>query len=184
MSSAPQQRQRILLALLAIVFVGAVFALRRGGDPAAGGAQPSNPAQTAAGAAENVPVADLRLDSLEASRDDLQPPTRNPFRFQAWAPPPAPPRPAVAPRPVVIAPPPVPSGPPPPPPIALKFIGILEASRAGKVAILSDSRGNVFYGKEGDITEGRYQLLKIGVESAEMAYADGRGRQTIRLSGQ
>jgi hypothetical protein len=78
-----------------------------------------------------------------------------------------------------------PEGPPPPPPIPLKFIGVLEApTRIGTVAILSDSRGNVFYGKEGDIIEGRYRVLSIGTESADVAYVDGRGRQTIRLSGQ
>ena len=54
----------------------------------------------------------------------------------------------------------------------------------GKVAIFRDSGGNIIDGKEGAIIDGRYRLLKIGVESADLAYADGRGRQTIRLSGQ
>ena len=40
------------------------------------------------------------------------------------------------------------------------------------------------HGKEGDIIDGRYRILKIGTESIEMAYPDGRGRQTIRLTGQ
>ena len=40
------------------------------------------------------------------------------------------------------------------------------------------------HGKEGDIIDGRYRILKIGTESIEMAYVDGRGRQTIRLTGQ
>jgi hypothetical protein len=57
-------------------------------------------------------------------------------------------------------------------------------TQAGRVAVLSDGRGNVFNGREGDIIEGRYRLLKIGAESVELAYADGRGRQVIRLSGQ
>jgi hypothetical protein len=69
-------------------------------------------------------------------------------------------------------------------PIALKFIGIVEAPAHGeKIAILSDGRNAPFYGKEGAIIEGRYRILKIGVESVELAYADGRGRQTIRLTG-
>ncbi len=81
--------------------------------------------------------------------------------------------------------PPVPAGPPPPPPIPLKFIGVLDApTRLGRLAILSDSRGGVFYGKEGDTIEGRYRVLSISTESAELVYMDGRGRQTIRLSGQ
>jgi hypothetical protein len=84
---------------------------------------------------------------------------------------------------VIVGPPPLPPGPPPPPPIALKYIGVLETAQ-GKVAIFKDSGGNIIDGKEGAIIDGRYRLLKIGVESADLAYADGRGRQTIRLSGQ
>ena len=62
--------------------------------------------------------------------------------------------------------------------------GMVEAPSHGeKIAILSDGRNAPFYGKEGAIIEGRYRILKIGVESVELAYADGRGRQTIRLTG-
>jgi hypothetical protein len=53
----------------------------------------------------------------------------------------------------------------------------------GRVAILSDAHG-VYYGREGEIIEGRYRILKIGVESIDLAYLDGRGRQTIRQTGQ
>ena len=56
--------------------------------------------------------------------------------------------------------------------------------KAQKIAVLTDGRGAPFYGKEGEVVEGRYRILKIGVESIEIAYADGRGRQTIRLTGQ
>ena len=71
----------------------------------------------------------------------------------------------------------------PTPPIALKYIGVLETAQ-GRVAVFRDSGGDIVNGKEGDIIDGRYRLLKIGVESADLAYVDGRGRQTIRLSGQ
>ena len=75
--------------------------------------------------------------------------------------------------------------PPPPPPIPLKFIGLVNQDdpKVGRVAVLSDSRG-VYHGREGDIIEGRYRILKIGVESIDLAYLDGRGRQTIRQTGQ
>jgi hypothetical protein len=77
----------------------------------------------------------------------------------------------------------VPVGPPPPPPITLKFIGIVEATdQSHKIAVLSDGR-SVFHGQEGDIIEGRFKILRIGTESIEMSYVDGRGRQTIRLTG-
>ena len=75
--------------------------------------------------------------------------------------------------------------PPPPPRIALKYIGdMADPLKPGaKIAILSDGRG-VYYGREGEVIEGRYRIVKIGVESVDLAYLDGRGRQTIRQNGQ
>ena len=75
--------------------------------------------------------------------------------------------------------------PPPPPRIPLKYIGdMTDPKNAGKrIAILSDSLGT-YHGREGDVVEGRYRIVKIGVESIELAYLDGRGRQTIRQTGQ
>ena len=79
----------------------------------------------------------------------------------------------------------VPTGPPAPPAIPLRFIGLLDApTQAGRVAVLSDGRGNVFHGKEGDIIEGRYVMVRVGPSAVDLSYLDGRGRQTIRLSGQ
>jgi hypothetical protein len=78
----------------------------------------------------------------------------------------------------------VPAGPPPLPPIPLKFIGIVEApTQSKRIAALVDSTGHSFQGREGEVVAGQYRILKIGVESVEMAYLDGRGRQTIRLTG-
>ena len=127
----------------------------------------------------------VRLAALGEARPAPADGGRNPFRFRASAPRPS----AEAARPpagVAAAPepagPPLPAGPPPPPPIMLKFIGIMEKPPTLKIAVLSDGR-NVFYGREGDTIEGRYRIERIGVESIEMAYIDGRGRQSIRLSG-
>ncbi len=135
----------------------------------------------------SLPVSDLRLELLRQGRPELGEPARDPFRFQARPPAPRPAAPAPSPPPAAaaISRPAVPAGPPPPPPIELRFIGLLDApSQAGRVAILSDGRGNVVYGKEGDTIEGRYRLLKVGPEAVELAYVDGRGRQTVRLAGQ
>ena len=89
------------------------------------------------------------------------------------------------PVPVVEAPRPVaPPGPPPAPPIALKFIGMMERANGVKWAVLSDGKGVVMQGREGDIVDGRYRILKIGAESIELTHADGRGRQVVRLTGQ
>jgi hypothetical protein len=52
-----------------------------------------------------------------------------------------------------------------------------------KIAVLSDGKGLPVYGKEGDIILGQFRVIRIGVESVELSYLDGRGRQTIRLSG-
>jgi hypothetical protein len=129
------------------------------------------------------PVADVKLDALRAIPAEPPKITRNPFRFYE-PPPPPPPKVARTPEPVFVAPP-VPTGPPPPPPITLRFIGLIEApQRSGRVALLSDGRGGLMNGKEGDVIEGRYRVLRVGTDSIDLAYTDGRGRQTIRLSGQ
>jgi len=130
------------------------------------------------------PVADVKLDTLHAPAAEPPKVTRNPFRFYQPPPPPPPKVAARPPEPVFVAPP-VPTGPPPPPPITLRFIGLIEApQRSGRVALLSDGRGGLMNGREGDIIEGRYRVLRVGTDSIDLAYADGRGRQTIRLSGQ
>ena len=138
-----------------------------------------------AAAPGEVPVEDVNLDLLQRMRPELEAPDRNLFRFQAR--PRAPSRsPAQPLAQAPVAPPAgVPSGARPPQRISLLFIGLLDApTQAGRVAILSDGRGNIMYGKEGDIIEGRYKMLKISPGAAELSYLDGRGRQTIRLSGQ
>ena len=71
----------------------------------------------------------------------------------------------------------------PPPPIPLRFIGLVQKQGdPTKIAVLSDSHG-VYHGREGDIIEGRYRILRVGNESVELVYLDGRGRQVLRLSG-
>src|SRR5207253_733893 len=108
---------------------------------------------------------------------------RNPFRFR---PKPPPPPAQAAPSNTITEPPPVPTGPPPPAPLApipLKFIGILDLpEQSKKIAVLSDGRA-VYNGEEGQTILGQYRILRIGAESIEMSYLDGRGRQTIRLTG-
>ena len=176
-------RQLLTLVGVGVVLVVVVIA-RRSDSPAATTAAPSNPVRASVPA--SVPVADVKLELLKTAPGDLEPSTRNPFQFRVKAAPPPPPRPAAAEGrggPVIVAPPPVPQGPPPPPPITLKYIGVLDTAQ-GRVAVFRDTGGDIVNGKEGDIIDGRYRLLKIGVESADLAYVDGRGRQTIRLSGQ
>jgi hypothetical protein len=125
----------------------------------------------------------LRLDQLGPDRPEPSDPGRDLFRFGAGRTeaggPTAIPRPGPAPvEPAPLAAP----GPPMTPPIALKFVGIVHPAHQTQIAVLSDGR-NVFYGREGETIDGRYRIERIGVESIEMAWVDGRGRQVIRLSG-
>ena len=183
---APKRKRDIAIAAIAAVIVAvAVYrALSWRSDPAPIASSPSTgtAATRQQQANQKTQMADVDLAALNAPRPEPVDGTRNPFRFTPKPPPPPPPAP---PRPVVTQPegPTGPAEPPPPPRIALKFIGIVESQKAGRVALLSDGRG-VFEGRAGETIEGRYQILRIGVESIDLAYLDGRGRQTIRQTGQ
>jgi len=180
----PRRRQIVLAAPLVGAGLLAAAITARDDAPAGTGAPTSVRTSAPAAASGQVPVADVKLELLEGAHGELAEPRRNPFRFQAR---PAPPAPRPVAPPVAASPPraTAPAGPPPPPPIPLRFIGLVDApTQAGRIAIVSDGRGNVFYGKEGDIIEGRYRVLKVGPDIVELSHLDGRGRQTIRLSGQ
>jgi hypothetical protein len=47
---------------------------------------------------------------------------------------------------------------------------------------LTDGK-DVFFGREGDIIEGRYKIVRVNVESIDISYADGRGQRRLGLSG-
>jgi hypothetical protein len=180
------RRSRRQLALGGAVLAALVLAAWTLWPSAPAPVRPALPARAAAATAPAVPgeVAPVRLEALKASREGPGEGARNPFRFQPKVVPP-PPRPVVAAPlptgPVVPSPPP---GPPPLPPIPLKFTGLVERANGVKWAVLVDGKGGLMYGKDGDIVDGRYVIVKIGTESVEMTYADGRGRQVIRLTGQ
>ena len=150
-------------------------------NPRAATAAPSA-ARGPAGAAD---APEVHLEALQQERPKPGGTERNLFRFKPKAPPPPPPGAARPTAPTVTpAPPPAPAGPPPPPPIALKFIGVIDRGAGQpKIAVLSDGIGPPLQGVEGGTVAGKYRILRIGTESIEMAYLDGRGRQTIRLSG-
>lgn len=157
-----------------------------GGDngPAASAIQPGGP-RAASATGEGLPAAEgVRLSSLEQPRQEPSEATRNPFRFGRRGGADAVPdsTPIFQPTPTE---PPAPSGPPQVPPIPLKFIGVLEKGGGDTWAVLSVGDGRApLHGKEGDIIDGRYRIVSIGTESIEMVYVDGRGRQTLRLTGQ
>jgi hypothetical protein len=180
----PPERRRlyVLVGLLVIVSIAAAF--RFWPTSAAPGATRTSPRPSArTGRPAGVTAPDVHLQALAADRPrPADEPRRDLFRFRPKAAPVRVQTPATTPATTPSAP----AGPPPAPalaPIAMRFIGLVEApEHAQKIAILSDGRG-LYQGREGEIIEGRYRILRIGVESIDLAYIDGRGRQTIRLSG-
>ena len=188
---ASNRRTLVLAGALAItVLVAGAVWISGGTDTVVRPAASTPPAQAAAQGRGARPSDDappqVRLDALRVQRAEPGEAERNPFRFESRAPAPSP---ALVPAPpptndtaAMPGVPEVPAGPPAPPPIPLKFIGVIEQS-GKRVAVLSDGRSTPS-GTEGAIILGQYRILKIGTESIEMAYVDGRGRQTIRLTGQ
>jgi hypothetical protein len=146
----------------------------------------SNP-RTAARAknVDNVQPGDLvvHLEALEEQKPAAESNDRNPFRFYVKPPPPPPPpsegrgRGATTTTTTTIDPATLIQ------PITLKYIGLLEGVAGGNIAVFSDCRSTM-RAREGEIIAGQYRLVKIGKESAVLEYADGRGRTTIRMSGQ
>ncbi len=172
--------------LAAVVIGGVVWTLAGEGSdsPATRAAAASQARRVTARAPMDAP-AGVRLDRLVAdtaggmAADEAR---RNPFQFRGRQAAPSPAFAPAPPAPGVFAPPPA-AGPAAAAPITLKFIGIVESGDGLRLAVLSDGRV-VSHGQEGDIIDGRYRILKIGVESIEVASLDGRGQHTIRLSGQ
>jgi hypothetical protein len=184
---SPSRRPRTpLLVLLAIVLVvGAVFWFRDSTDPTTPASNPRRPQQQASGERQLDPKQlDVKIESLKEAQPAPDGSERNPFRFRPKPPPPPPPGPPPGSKPPVM-PPPIDTMPKEvlPPPIPLKFIGVTEAPGIGKIAALSDCRHTV-QGKEGDEVDGRYRIVKIGIESLIIEYLDGKGRTTLRMSGQ
>ena len=170
------------LAVLVVLFVASRFWT---GTPATAPAGSSN-ARAGTPAADDAKVdpqeLDVKLEALSASDARNEDGGRNPFRFKPPPPPPPPPPPRqTAPaREQGVRPPP-----PPPtvPPIPLKFIGIVEVAPGDRVAAFSDCKSTM-HAREGQLVLGQYRLVRLGLESVVMEYADGRGRTTIRMSGQ
>ena len=133
----------------------------------------------------------VRMDEMAGDRSNPEPDGRNPFRF-------GPPRRAAPrsrlgggdpPGPSAV---PVSGGSPPdldsvrPPPggtgtLPLTFIGFVESPGIeGRVVVLTDGE-LVFHGRVGDVIDGRYRIVGLGLESVDVEGVDGQGQQTLRL---
>jgi hypothetical protein len=176
-----------------LVVLGALFALlavmlwwnlgRAPQSPAAAGTRARGAQPALAAATGDAPVEAIRLDALAKPRPTPVPRGRDPFRFRGRVestPAPEPSAPSeVAGTPTEVAPA-VPAG---PPPIPLRFIGVVRTAQGDQlIAVLSDGSG-IYHGGEGDIIEGRYKIVRVALDSVELAYLDGRGQQVLRPSG-
>lgn len=190
--AADPRTQRLVLAGLLVVL--ALVGWWSFGGTSAAPAPPARPAARPPARTQASPVdtltAGVGLDRLARVPATLADGGRDPFapgRTEAAVgdsagPGPRGGSPVTGPAPNVPVVPLPPSGPPPPPPIVVKFIGIVERDDVGRMAVLSDGK-NVYYGREGQIVDGRWRIVRIGEESLQIEYLDGRGRQTVRLTG-
>jgi hypothetical protein len=182
-----ERRKQILLGALLVALAVVVYRVVAAPSDAPAATTAARSTTSAGKTASGMPTApEVHLEALKIDRPKPVETERNLFRFKPKAPPPPPPSSIRPTGPIVTAPavPLPPPGPPPPPAITLKFIGVIEPGRGKpKLAVLSDGQGTPLYGWEGGTVGGRYRILRIGVESIEMSYLDGRGRQTIRLTG-
>lgn len=173
----------LLVALVAVLGVVITYQFSPF-DTADNAAAPSNPREATRRQPETMQVAEVNLERLKPGADTFETPRRDPFSFR--------PKPAPPPPPVNKNPPPVttfvpPQVPPPPPvrPIPLKYIGFAQSTSGVRVALLSD--GNVrpvMTGRQGDVIDGQYRLLRVDANEVEMSYLDGTGRRRIPKTGQ
>ena len=130
---------------------------------------------------------ELRLDVLNAPRPERVASDRNPFRFRGGSnegaggersSTPAVRRPAAS---GVSAPVASTHGPAARQP--LRFIALVDAPQsAGFIAVLSDG-DSVFHGRVGDTIDGRYRIMSIGFDSAEVELLPSGERQVLQRDG-
>ena len=187
MEAKTRRQVVVLVALVALLAV--VLWWNLGGAPpqppttARGPSRGAQPTRTASAAAGDVPVETIRLDALAQAKPAPVSRGRDPFRFRGHV--------EHTPAPETSAPSEVagvpteaaPAAPVGPPPIPLRFIGVVRTGQSNQlIAVLSDGTG-IYRGGEGDIIEGRYRVVRVRMDSVELAYLDGRGQQVLRPSG-
>ena len=181
-----------VMAVLAVVLVVRMIVLNTSSSAAAPAARPQpestrRPPERKATAAPATASLDptLRLDLLQASEaTEYEGSGRNIFRAYE-PPPPAPSKIASkdpnSPENCVLLHPGCPNYVPPPPPITLKFFGFASRPGEAKKVFLADG-DNIFVGKEGDVVNRRYKILKISANSVEVEDVLNNNRQVIFMT--
>jgi hypothetical protein len=62
-------------------------------------------------------------------------------------------------------------------------MGFVEIKPGVRVAALSDCKGGTWNARQGEVVDGQYRVVQLGIESLVIEYLDGKGRQTLRLEG-
>ena len=66
---------------------------------------------------------------------------------------------------------------------SLRFIAVVDAPQsAGFIAVLSDGE-TVFQGRVGDTIDGRYRIMSIGTDTAELVFLPTGERQVLHRDG-
>lgn len=174
-----------LLVLLGVAVAGLIIVRVWSHFSAGAPVAPSNQARQARPApGDNGPLnpaaLDVRLEALDARRPERGEVERDPFRFRPAPPPPPPPA-----APAGGLAPGQPAVPPPPqtPPIQLRLMGFIELPSGLRLANLSDCRGTTWSVRQGESVDGQYRVVKIGLESIEIEYINGKGRQVLAVNG-
>ena len=176
-----RRRQMIGLGVLGAILAGLVW--YQFFQPTASPVRASNLPVRPPAAVDPVTLPEaLKLAALEEA-PGVTDAGRNPFSFGARPAPPPPPMSVLPP-----APPPAPGAPPAPqgpPPIAIRLTGMLVDPRTGRtmITLRDPATGTLFQAFEGDVVDGRYRVLQIGVESATVSYVDGSGVRKLSLGG-
>lgn len=179
-----RERQRLLWLVGVVIILGGVFWMQRAPAEQARAAAPVESGRAEPTGPLPVPES-VRLASLE-DVPVLAEAVRNPFGYGVRpalpAPPPRPTPALTAPAPFVPAGPPAPTG---PPPIGLKLTGMTVPVEGGRTMVtLRDPATNAVYlAYEGDVVDGRYRVVRVGVTSVVLSYVDGSGTRTIPLGG-
>jgi hypothetical protein len=160
-----------LLGVLAVVLTYQFWPT----ETATSGAAPSK-SKDVAGTAVPMQVAEVDLGRLQAGNDAVKAAKRDPFRYKPKPPPPPPPPPPQIARPIVQQPPPPP--PDPRPEIRLKYLGFAMSPTGVRIATLQDAGNNaILLGKQGDVIDGKYRLLRVDAGEVELSYLDGARRR-------
>jgi hypothetical protein len=184
-ASGSKSRQQVLLLVMLVAVLGVLLwsRFRPAAAPDAPAVVSSVPSQAAPPEGSGaLPVPDaVRLQSLDAP-GGLSDPGRNPFAYGMRPPPPPPPRVEMPVIPPPVGPPPPPPG-PPPIPLRLTGLTVLPDTRRTMVTLKDPSTSTIYQAFEGDVVDGRYRVVKVGVQSVVLSYLDGSGVRTIGLGG-